>query len=94
MLEAPLIWLGVPSTESRARSTFERNAEMQSHCKIEEQVWLRGRPSGLRFLELVSVAKARPTTSESTEVERFWQRSAEKLELPRLAARWAAVRGA
>jgi hypothetical protein len=41
VLEAPLIWLGVPSKKSRARSTFARNAEVQRHFKIEEQALLR-----------------------------------------------------
>jgi hypothetical protein len=38
VLEAPLIWLGVPSKESRARTTFLRNAEVQSHFNFEAQL--------------------------------------------------------
>jgi hypothetical protein len=45
----PPCWLGVPSSKSRARSTFERNAEVQKHFKIEAQVWLRPRPKHLLF---------------------------------------------
>ena len=55
---SPPDWLGVPSKDSRARSTFARNAEVQSHFKFEAQDLLQGQLRASRNFPLQRAKRA------------------------------------